>query len=245
MSDDYFTETTGDITHLMETQTKQETPIRVVVVEDHELSRNGIIVSLQKKSNFDIIAEAGQGDEAVEVVRSTQPDVVLMDIELPVYDGIHATQEIKKLAPETRVIMLTSHDDREVVLASLTAGADAYCMKDINADRLVQVIRMVYEGAIWMDPAIAKIVLDTWTGQMPAMQRGTRESTLKTDLTDRELEILQDIVGGLSNQEIAEHLYISLHTVKVHVRNIIDKMTVSDRTQAAVKAIREGLVQLD
>ena len=218
-------------------------PLRVIIAEDYELSRNGIIVSLQRKSAFQIVGEASQGDEAIEQTALLRPDIVLMDIEMPVMDGIQATRLIKQRFPDVKVLMLTSHDDKEEALAALTAGADGYCLKDIAVERLIQVMEMVHDEAVWLDPGIAKVVMANLQES-----RKTNLAISKADndlLTERELEILQAIVNGLSNKEIGELLHISLHTVKVHVRNIIDKMAVTDRTQAAVKAIQKGYVELE
>jgi len=167
-----------------------------------------------------------------------------MDIEMPVMDGIQATHLIKRQFPEIGVVMLTSHDEGEDVYASLAAGADAYCKKDIRTERLIQVIQMVSEGAMWLDPAIARLVMQALPLTLPEKYRQPQgRQKYKTGLTERELEVLECIVNGKSNQEIAEKLVITIHTVKAHVANIIQKLSVDDRTQAAVKAIRDGLVR--
>lgn len=160
-------------------------------------------------------------------------------------DGIEATQKIKRDFPHIKVVILTSHQDGEEVYASLAAGADAYCMKDIRIERLIQIMDMVYDGAIWLDPAIARLVMDSLMIRVPEKARDTTQSRQRynVDLTDRELEVLKLIVEGRSNKEIADKLVITVHTAKAHVGNIMQKLAVDDRTQATVKALHDGLVQ--
>jgi len=220
-----------------------EQPLKILIAEDHELSRNGIVFSLQKKTSYVFVGEAERGDQAVSLVEKYEPDVVLMDIEMPVMDGIEATHQIKAKYPQVKVIMLTSHEEGEEVYASLAAGADAYCKKDIKMDRLIQVIEMVNDGAVWLDPAIAKLVMQSLPFSLPNRMKGAHpRQRYSIELTDRELEVLEGLVEGQSNKEIADNLCITVHTVKAHVCNIIQKLAVDDRTQAAVKALREGLV---
>lgn len=228
--------------------------IRVLIVEDHELARFGLSMALSERENITVVGEAQNGQEGLALALSEKPDIVLMDIGMPVMNGITATQCIKEQAPGIRVIILTSLSNPEEVLASVAAGADAYCMKDIKIERLHQVIEMVMEGAIWLDPAIARLVMHS----LPNAPVGPAESTLKeeapaqksshpkrrynTELTEREYEVLKLIVGGKSNKEIATALQVSSHTAKAHVANIIQKLAVDDRTQVAVKALKDGLV---
>lgn len=214
-------------------------PIRILIAEDHQLTRQGLLYSLQKQPQFEVVGQAANGQRALEAAQSELPDVILMDIGMPVMDGISATQAIKQLGLPPKVVILTSHQDEDEVLASLTAGADAYCLKDISADRLMAVIELVQEGGVWLDPAIAGVVLNHLH---PVGLSSADKSGLRGDLTDRELDVLRAIVGGQSNKEIALTLDISLHTVKSHVCNIIQKLSVDDRTQAAIKALKEGLL---
>lgn len=218
--------------------------IRVLIVEDHELTRNGLVFSFQKMSDLQIVGEADNGEKALKLIEERSPDIVLMDLAMPVMDGIEATQKIKTRFPAVKVIILTSHQDEEEVYASLAAGAQAYCLKDIELERLNQVIQMVYEGSIWIDPAIARLVLSTF-GAMPEGRRqlsAQERQRYRADLTEREKEVLQLMAEGKSNREIAEALVITVHTAKAHVGNIMQKLAVDDRTQAAVKAIRDGLL---
>lgn len=228
-------------------------PIQILIVEDHELARYGLSMALSEKEGIEIIGEAENGQQGVDLALEKKPDVILMDIGMPVLDGIAATQHIKGKLPDTKILMLTSIQNHEEVLASMAAGADAYCMKDIKMDRLYQVIQMVIDGAIWLDPAIARMVMQTLPGGIhhdappeadspePADKKGSR-IRYNTELTERELEVLKLIVDGKSNKEIALILEVSAHTAKAHVASIIQKLSVDDRTQVAVKALREGLI---
>lgn len=230
-------------------------PITLLIAEDHEFTRTGLVYSLQAIKNFQIVAEAENGAQAVEMAVQHKPSVVLMDIGMPEMDGITATQKIKAASPEIKVVMLTSRQFNQEIYASLSAGADAYCMKDITTDKVAQVIEMVMEGAMWLDPAIAKIVVNG----LPAAGLSTagskqahdgqglssihhRGEAYSSDLTEREIDVLKAIASGKSNKDIADHLSISVNTVKSHVRNLIQKLSVDDRTQAAVKALQEGLI---
>ncbi|MFN5540110.1 MAG: response regulator [Candidatus Melainabacteria bacterium] len=222
-------------------------PIKLLIAEDHELTRMGLSMSLQKRApNIQIIAEVESGDLAVLEAEKLMPTVILMDINMPILDGIEATRQIKAKLPQIKVIMLTSHDAGDEVYASLAAGADAYCLKDIKLERLIQVIEMVNEGALWLDPAIAQMVVKALPLNLPERLKTPSSSNrnhYNLELTERESEVLGKIVEGKSNKEIADALFITIHTVKAHVANIISKLAVDDRTQAAVKALRDGLVK--
>lgn len=226
------------------TDTAKQPSIKILIAEDHELARYGLVLALEEKEHFSIVGEAENGDQAVRLALEHTPDIVLMDIGMPVMDGIAATQKIKAQLTETRILMLTSRKEEEEVYASLSAGADAYCMKDIKIDRLCQVIEMVMDGTLWIDPAIARLVLQAMPGNAPAVpEKPTApRKQYNMDLTDREKEVLKLIVDGKSNKEIAQTLEVTTHTAKAHVCNIIQKLAVDDRTQVAVKALREGLV---
>jgi DNA-binding NarL/FixJ family response regulator len=172
--------------------------------------------------------------------QSLNPDVVLMDLAMPVMNGIDATQEIKKTQPHIRIIMLTTHESDEDVFAALGAGADAYCLKTIDTSELAVVLKTVANGAAWLDPAIARRVL---RNVQPAPTKSGNQSVgLVTNLSPRELEVLGLVVEGLSNQEMAQKLFVSNDTIKSHMRHIMEKLLVSDRTQAAVKALKMGLI---
>jgi DNA-binding NarL/FixJ family response regulator len=209
--------------------------IKILIAEDSKLTVVGLKTMLTETGEFEIIDVATDGQTAVKKSIELKPDIILMDIGLPVLDGIQATKIIKKKNENLKIIMLTSHNNNEDVLESLSAGATSYCMKDIEADELRNVIKTTFNGASWLAPEIAKIVLSNINSE-------ENKSLKKTSLTEREMEILHFISKGFSNLQISETLYISLNTVKTHIKNIFSKLEVEDRTQAAMKAIKEELI---
>lgn len=213
------------------------------MVEDHKLLRVGLKSLFNECSDIKLVAEAETAKEAVDKARLLKPDVILMDIGLPDMSGIEATRRILDLNPDQKVIMLTSHINEKEVMDSLSAGAFAYVIKDVNTEILLMVIKTVYDGAIWLDPQIVPLIRDKSSCFIP--QKQTSRAAFRAqhaNLTEREYEVLKLVVDGQSNAEIANTLTISEHTAKAHVCNIIQKLVVDDRTQAAVKAIKEGLV---
>jgi DNA-binding NarL/FixJ family response regulator len=234
--------------------------IRVVLIEDHDLTRIGLKAALQQNDAIQVVGEAPDGQQGLEIVRATRPDIAIVDIGLPGIDGIEVTNQIKHSMvsadadePPVRVLILTMQDNDDAVLAAFAAGADSYSVKDASVEKLIEAIRATYDGNAWIDPAIARIVLQQAQKNQVAKKTaadGTAdgsdyEQILESDpLTDRELEVLELIVDGYSNAAIAEELYITVGTVKTHVRNILSKLCAADRTQAAVRALRSGLVSL-
>lgn len=215
--------------------------IQVLLAEDHELTRKGIAYGLKQSNEIEVLAAVENGYEAVQFVKTNKPDVILMDILMPVLNGINATKEIKENYPDIKIIILTSINEKENVLASFKSGANAYCMKNIKIDDLITVIKTVINGAIWIDPDIAGYILEILQSKTNILDDSKLNNT-DFNLTNREKEILKLIAEGLSNKDIAEQLFLSLHTVKNHVRNIIQKLAVDDRTQAAILALKENLV---
>ena len=217
------------------------TSIRVFVAEDHQLTRLGLKFALEEQPDFELVGEEGDGDAVVEKVLATKPQLVLMDIELPGTDGIDACREIKRRSPEIRILMLTSHDNDNKIFASFASGADGYCMKTVHNEQLWLACRTVAAGFCWIDPTIAGRVLKGYVraGSWP-QDKPTGASELS--LTAREIEVLRLIVEGLRNNAIAERLTISTDTVKSHISHVMEKLAVTDRTQAALKAVREGLI---
>lgn len=236
--------------------------IRVVIIEDHDLTRVGIRAGLQQCNALEVIGEAANAIKGLKLLEVTKPDVAIVDIGLPLMDGIELTQRLKASLkdaqePKTKVLILTIQNKEELVLAAFAAGADSYCMKETSFDNLLEALRVTHEGYSWIDPAIARIVLQQSrrTVQMKANATMTSKTvnitTVSSDysqileaypLTRRELELLELIVRGYSNTAIASQLGIAVGTVKAHNRSILNKLCVDDRTQAAVLALRSGLV---
>lgn len=212
-----------------------ELPIlRLLLVEDDPMMQLGLEQSLEEYPHLKIVGQASDGYMAVEAAQRLKPDVVVMDIGLPRQDGIAATQQIKAAMPEVRVVMLTSHTTENEVIAALSSGADAYCIKGTNVDRLIAAIAAAQEGATYLDPQIARRVIDHLKAPATVPTVG--------QLSQREMEVLKLMVEGYSNPEIAAALYLSPNTVKTHIRGIMNKLAVDDRVQAAVVALRAGLV---
>lgn len=219
--------------------------LKLLLIEDHALTRIGLKTALEEQGLIEVIAETEYGEIGVELAAKTNPDIILMDLGLPNMNGIDATKEIKKNNPQQKVIILTSHRNETEVTGALGAGADAYCLKDINPERLITVIQTVYEGAAWLDPSIAKVVLKTFSHK-DIIETDTDKqdpNKTKTPLTERELQVLQLLADGCNNVEIATELNLSQHTIKTHIGNILQKLSVDDRTQAVVRALREGWVR--
>jgi DNA-binding NarL/FixJ family response regulator len=215
--------------------------IKILLAEDHELTRKGITYGLKAFDNIDIVWEVDNGKEAIVFSEKYKPDLILMDIAMPVLNGIDATKEIKSLNPNIKVIMLTSISEKESVLSAFNSGANAYCMKNIKIDDLVNIIKTVMDGALWIDPSIAGYILEILQSRS-SIYESQKGNNIDFNLTNREKEILKLISEGLCNKDIAEKLFISLHTVKNHVKSIIQKLAVDDRTQAAILALKENLI---
>ncbi len=211
----------------------------LLIVEDHELTRFGLKTTFEDVDYIEKIFEASSAEEGIEIFKNNEIDLVIMDLGLPNMNGIEATQKIHAINPETKIVILTSHNDEKEVLNSLKAGANAYCSKEINLTRLVQVVQSVSEGAAWFDPSIAHIVLQA-TSNTQTEEKDTNYKNY--DLTAREAQILKLMTEGYSNMEIAQHLVISVNTTKAHVASILQKLEVDDRLQAALKALKYKIV---
>lgn len=211
----------------------------LLIIEDHELTRFGLKTTFEDVDYIEVIYEASTGEDAVEIFKNNKIDLVIMDLGLPKMNGIETTQAIHSINPDAKIIILTSHNDEKEVLNSLKAGANAYCSKEINLQRLVQVVQSVSEGAAWFDPSIANIVLQATSSS----KFDDKISNYKDyDLTAREAQILKLMTEGFSNMEIAQHLVISVNTTKAHVASILQKLEVDDRLQAALKALKYKIV---
>jgi DNA-binding NarL/FixJ family response regulator len=215
-------------------------PIKILLVDDQPLFREGLRTLLSVHSDFEVIAEAGNGQEAINLARSHKPSVVLMDLQMPVLDGVAATRRLHEEQPDCRVIVLTTFDDDEMVFDGLRAGAVGYLLKDAPSEKLAEAIRVAARGETFLQPSVAAKVV----AEFARLTRKTaeRSSSLIEPLSERELEILRLITKGASNREIADKLFLAEGTVKNHVTNILGKLGVRDRTQAAIKAKDVGLI---
>ena len=221
--------------------------IRVLLVEDHTMIRMGTALVIEKTEGIELVAQAEDGAKGVIAAKEYLPDVILMDIGLPVIDGIEATRQIKELNLNSKILIFTSRENDDDVFAALAVGADGYIMKGATPEQLTSAIIAVSEGTAWLDPAIARLVLSNVQKQNQKCEANQSRPEFKSSknsfgLTDREMEVLALIVDGLSNPEIAQKLFITRATAKAHVHSILQKLYVDDRTQAAVTAMREGLV---
>lgn len=214
-----------------------ETLLRILIVEDDPMMQLGLEQSLSSQSTLEVVGRADDGYLAVEEAKRLQPDLIVMDIGLPRLDGIAATKQIKSELANVHIVMLTSHTSENEIIAALSSGADAYCVKGTTVERLLTAIEAAREGGSYLDPQVARVVMDH-------LKTPTNEADAAAiaQLSQRELEVLKLMVEGRSNPEIANELYLSPNTVKTHVRGIMNKLAVDDRVQAAVVALRAGLV---
>jgi len=231
----------------------QSAPVRVLVVDDQQLMRDGLASLLSIQSGIEIIGAAANGQEAIEQALALQPDVILMDVRMPVMDGVAATVQVRQQLPSCQVVMLTTFDDDEYVLEALRAGASGYLLKDLPANRLAQAIQAVHTHIYQLDPLVASRLLASAVAPKSLREQpgspaskpseGTGNPFSKTaGLTERESEVLRLIAQGATNREIAEQLVISEGTVKNHISNILGRLGLRDRTQAAIYARDHGLL---
>ena len=217
--------------------------LRILLVEDDELFRLGLYMRLQQEPGIEVVAEAVDGETAVELTNQYLPNVVLLDVGLPGIGGVEACRQIKQQHPDIPVLVLTSHSQKPLIDRLIAAGAQGYCLKGIEADMLILALRSVAAGASWWDRTVTAEIRAVFENQPNSTT--TITEALANPLTRREQEILALIAAGKSNQEIAALLYITIGTVRVHVHTILQKLEVRDRTQAAVLAIQKGLVALE
>jgi NarL family two-component system response regulator LiaR len=214
-----------------------DAPIRILIADDHSIVRKGIRTLLDTETGIEVVGEASNGEEALSSAQNLNPDVILMDLVMPVMNGIEATQRITRDCPETRVLVLTSFAADDKVFPAIKAGALGYLLKDSSPEDLIEAIRQVYRGEPSLDPSIARKVL--YELSHPARTKPTVDP-----LTERELEVLRLIAKGLSNREIARQLVVAEWTVRTHVSNILSKLHLASRTQAALYALKTGLASL-
>lgn len=213
----------------------------ILIVEDHELTRFGLKTTFENVDFVENLYEADSAETAIQIFNNNNIDIIIMDLGLPNMNGIEATKQIRSANKDVKVIILTSHNDEKEVLNSLKAGANAYCSKEINPQRLIEVVRSVADGAAWFDPSIAHVVLKA-SANSPSFETNETDNRKNYDLTSREAQILKLMTEGYSNMEIAQILVISINTTKAHVANILQKLEVDDRLQAALKAIKNKIV---
>ena len=224
----------------METKQKQ---ISIIIVEDFKLTRVGLRCALNANPDLEVIAECEDAIEGIKQIQNLKPDVVLMDLGLPTMNGIEAMVKIREFSSDVKIIALTSHDREEEVVAALSSGANAYCLKDIDPAKLADVIRDVSNGVCWIDSMVSNLALKAIPkAESTNFLAGKISDQARIPLTEREFEVLKHLVAGKSNTEIAKELIVSVHTAKAHVCSILQKMCVNDRVQAAVKAVKEGMV---
>jgi NarL family two-component system response regulator LiaR len=214
-------------------------PITILIVDDHEVVCKGVHAYLDTLPEFNVIGEAYSGEEAVQLANQHIPDVVLMDLILPGMDGVETTRQVKKISPRTQIVVLTSYHEDSLIFPALKAGAISYILKDLKMEKLADAIRKAHHGEVTLHPRVASRVLQNIRKENQAGDEIT------TELTGRELEVLKLIANGYPNSQIAEELVISENTVKGHVSNILSKLHLTDRTQAAVYAWQQGIVKRD
>ena len=234
------------------TRAKRPNPARLLIADDHDLVRDGFRRMLANNPELEVVGEARNGREAVELCRSLRPHLVLMDVRMPEIDGLSATRAIKEELPNISVLIVTTYDDPDYLFEAVGAGAAGYVLKNTRKHKLIEVIRKVLSGEATLDSEVAMQLIKRFANKRiesraqppstPEKRSGALRAGPLEELTDRELEVLPLLAQGKSNPEIAENLTISRATVKVHVRHIINKLGVSDRTQAVVRAIDLGLV---
>ncbi|MGE5700903.1 MAG: response regulator [Clostridia bacterium] len=218
--------------------------IRVVLVDDQTMIRQGLGYVINMQPEMEVVGEAANGAEAIDIVTRLQPDVVLMDVQMPVCSGIEATREIVKNLPDTKVLILTTFDIQDYVVEGIRAGAVGYMLKDADSQEMLELIRRAYQGeALFRTETAAKALAEIISENSPALPDETAGFVLLDELTEREQDVLQQLTYGYRNEQIAQNLYISEGTVKTHVHRILQKMGVDDRTQAVAIALRHKLVK--
>jgi two-component system NarL family response regulator len=217
--------------------------IKVLIADDHRVVREGLSAILKTRPNLEVVGEAQDGQEAVEKTRALEPDVILMDVSMPRMGGVEATRQIKREFPHIGIVALTMYEEQQYIFDLVRAGATGYLLKDSDSAQIVAAIEAIYRGESLIHPSVASKILAEFSAL--AQKKGKRPSWVEHDLTDREITVLRLVADGKTNKEIANSLNLSEKTVKNHVRNIFHKLQVFDRTQAAILAIRKGIIDLE
>lgn len=233
---------------------KMEKHIRLILIDDHQLFREGVKRILDMEPNFEVVAEGDDGEDALRLVEENEPDVVLMDINMPGTNGVEATRNLIEKFPEVKILILSIHDDESYVTHVLKTGASGYLLKEMDADALIEAVKVVGNGGAYIHPKVTHNLINEYRrlatggeGESGSTEVGYKEVEYRKPLhllTRRECEVLQLMTDGYSNRMIGESLYISEKTVKNHVSNILQKMNVNDRTQAVVESIKKGWVKV-
>lgn len=213
--------------------------LRILLIDDHVLFRKGIASLIATRDDMEIVGEGGDGSQALPLAKETKPDIILMDINMPRMSGIDAVKQVQELLPEISIIMLTVSDDDDDLFMAIKNGAKGYLLKNLQPEELFSLIEGTTRGEAAISGKIAVKILQEFR---QSIQPSPSEETLADELTEREVQVLEEVVKGLTNKEIAEVLIITENTVKIHLRNILEKLQVQNRIQAAVYAVREGLV---
>ena len=217
--------------------------IKVLIADDHRVVREGLMAILKTKENIEVVGEAQDGQDAIQKVRTLEPDVILMDVRMPRMGGGEATRQIKREFPHIGIIALTMYDEQQYIFDLVRAGATGYLLKDSESSQIVEAIRAIHRGESLIHPSVASKILAEFS--LLAQKKGKKPSWEDHDLTEREITVLRLVADGKTNKEIANNLNLSEKTVKNHVRNIFHKLQVYDRTQAAILGIRKGIIDLE
>ena len=215
--------------------------IRILIADDHAVVREGTRQILEHEQDLEVVAEAGDGEETVELATSLEPDIAIVDIAMPKLDGIEATRQIKESCPSVAVLILTAYDDEQFIFSLLEAGAAGYLLKSVRGRELVDAVRAIYAGESVLHPLVARKVLDRFVHSCDK----SKEEKPHEVLSEREMDVLRLVTRGLSNKDIAEELCLSIRTIQAHLGRIFDKLQVGSRTEAVVRALKEGWVTLD
>ena len=216
--------------------------IRILIADDHELFRRGLRMVLDDEDGIDVVGEAGDGQTAVDIAREEVPDVVVMDVRMPMLSGIEATREIKEELPHCKILMLTISDEEDDLYQAIKAGANGYLLKEISIDEIGNAVRSVHGGQSLISPSMASKLLNEFASMIKKEEE--KQQVPAPRLTPREMEVLQHVAKGMNNREIAKALFISENTVKNHVRNILEKLHLHSRMEAVVYAVREKLLEI-
>lgn len=219
------------------------TKIRILIADDHRVVREGLAAILKSRSDMDVVGEAINGFEVIEKTKALKPDVILMDISMPQMNGVEATRAVRKISPEIGIVVLTMHDDDATIFELVRTGVHGYLLKDADSSEIVKAIQSIYKGESIIHPSIARKILGEFSQLGPEQVKKAPRQMY--NLSGREVDVLRRVAKGKTNKEIASELHLSEKTIKNHVRNIFHKMGVYDRTEAAMKGVQEGIIDLE